>query len=100
MDKIKRAFDKLIKRLIIFLIRKRLGVKKYDDFYFPNQRIKNDRYYFADTCLMKYSSTANTLYRSSVSLNHLLSKECEVVVDNEFDWGEKILEKYKQKGEL
>jgi hypothetical protein len=92
--------DRLIKRLIIFLIRKKLGVKKWDDFYFPNQRIKQDRYYFADTCLMKYSSVSNTLYKSSVSLNHLLSKECEVIVDNEFDWTEKILDKYRKPEEL
>lgn len=83
--------ERLIKRLVIFLIRKKLGVKKWDAFYFPNQRNKHDRYYFNDTCLMKYSSTAKTLYKSSVSMNHLLSKECDVVVDNEFDWTEIIL---------
>lgn len=100
MDKVKPTIERLLKRFIIFLIRKKLGVKKWDAFYFPNQRNKRDRYYFNDVCLIKYSSTANTLYRSSVSLNHLLSKECEVVVDNEFDWSEKLLDKIMKTGEL
>ena len=84
---------KFIKRLIIFLIRTKLGVGKWDEFYFPNQRNKDDRYYFSNVCLMKYSAASNSVYRSSVSLNWLLSDNCKVIVDEEFEWGDKVLAK-------
>ena len=40
-------------RLILFLIRRKLGVKKFDGFRFSNQRSDVDYYYFTKTGLYK-----------------------------------------------
>lgn len=81
----------LLTRLIIFLIRKKLNLKKCQDFYFTNQKAKNDRYYFTDTSLMKYSYLTNTVNRSNVSLSYLLSDECSIQVENSGDWIKRML---------
>jgi hypothetical protein len=82
-----------MKRLIIFLIRIRLGLKKGQRFRFDNQKSKFDEYYFTDTELMKFEPKfvpyndakreieqgENSHYRpSSVSLNWLLNNECKI----------------------
>lgn len=89
-----------MKRLIIFLIRKRLGLKKNQRFTFDNQKSKFDEYYFTDTQLMKCEQKLNKkinidavkweleqgkIYEhslhykpSSCSLNWLLSDECQI----------------------
>ena len=41
-----------MKRLIIFLVRMRLGLKKYELFQFENQKT-DDVYYFTETELVK-----------------------------------------------
>lgn len=72
-----------MKRLIIFLIRMRLGLKKGETFQFTNQKT-NDIYYFTDTALTKKSGLVNhpgiesISVLSGVSLNWLLDKECEI----------------------
>ena len=64
------------KRLVMFLIRTKLGLKKYEQFQFANQK-SNAVYYFADDQVVKvWRSDAGP---SSVSLNYLLSDECEIV---------------------
>ena len=70
-----------MKRLIIFLIRRRLGLKKNERFRFANQK-STDIYWFTDTALVKdvcpylgYEKVVN----SGVKLNYLLSDECKVV---------------------
>ena len=64
-----------MRRLIIFLIRKRLGLKKYEDFRFVNQ--KSDAvYYFSEIGVMKRWRGQTML--SSVSVNWLLDKDCEI----------------------
>lgn len=64
-----------MKRLIVFLIRKRLGLKKYQCFIFTNQRDKKAMYYFKEDGVMKIE--ANGIVRpSSVSLNWLLDDVC------------------------
>lgn len=83
----------MLNKLIIFLIRKKLGLKKYDDFFFTNQKVADDRYHFTDNCLMKYDSKANVLYKAHVSLNWLLDKDCSIVIDNSGDWIFKLFEK-------
>lgn len=83
---------KWLQRLIIFLVRVHLGVGKWDEFYFTNQRMKDDRYYFTPVCLMKYCSATNTVRKAHVSLNYLLSNDCQIVIDEDFDWTEKVLE--------
>lgn len=64
-----------MKRFIIFLIRKKLGLKKNELFRFSNQR-EQSVYYFTDTGLMKVKY--GQAMRSGVSLNWLLDNECEV----------------------
>lgn len=82
----------MITRLIIFLIRKRLGLKKQDDFFFTNQKAADDRYFFSDHVLMKYDSKEKSVRRANVSLNWLLDNECSIVVDNSGDWIKKLFE--------
>ena len=60
-------------RLLIYLIRKRLGLKKYQKFYLKNQAQKSDRYYFTDDGLMKNIYLTGVTKRSNMSLNYLLS---------------------------
>ena len=69
-----------MKRLIVFLIRKRLGLKKYQPFKFTNQ--KDDCvYFFADDRLLKQVFYPRArVKRSNVSLNWLLNDKCKVAV--------------------
>ena len=72
----------MIKRFIIFLIRRRLRLKKYQRFRFANQKTENV-YYFTSDMLIKIPEDKRTVSRaekSLVSLNWLLSDECEVEV--------------------
>lgn len=65
----------ILNRLIIFLIRLRLHLKKGQKFQFDNQ--KTDAiYWFTEEALMK---TENGLrYESGVSLNWLLNEDCKI----------------------
>lgn len=65
-----------MKRFILFLIRKHLGVKKYEYFQFTNQK-SNAVYYFADDVLVKY--WRNYSEPSHVSLNWLLDSNCNTI---------------------
>lgn len=64
-----------MRRFVIFLIRKKLGLKKYENFKFVNQ--KSDAvYYFTESNLMKRWRGQTML--SGVSMNWLLDKECKI----------------------
>lgn len=64
-----------MRRLVIFLIRKKLGLKKYEVFKFTNQ--KSDAvYYFTEHNVMKY--WRGQTMKSGVSINWLLDDECKV----------------------
>lgn len=67
----------MITRLIIFLIRIKLGLKIGEKFRFTNQKSKTDYYYFDSTALMK--SEKGNVQPSNVSLNWLLSDECSLI---------------------
>lgn len=75
-----------MKQLIIFLIRKRMGLKKYECFTFDNQK-SNSVYWFTNTAIIKrYYSVAKgctRLKKSSVSLNWLLDDECTITKTGE-----------------
>lgn len=62
-------------RLILYLIRKKLGVKKFEQFRFINQ---NDpaTFFFSNTRLIK--NTGTYIANAGVSLNWLLSDRCKV----------------------
>lgn len=70
----------MIKKFIVFLIRRRLRLKKYQRFRFANQKTDNVYYFTADK-LIKIPEDKRTISRaekSLVSLNWLVSDECEV----------------------
>lgn len=64
-----------MKRLILFLVRRRLRLKKNERFQFTNQRT-NAVYWFTDQALLK--DTGKAIYPSNASLNWLLSDKCEI----------------------
>lgn len=64
-----------MKKLIIFLIRRRLGLKKRQAFQFVNQK-SNAVYYFTEDALMK--NWRGYTVKSGVSINWLLDDECEI----------------------
>lgn len=66
----------MIRRLIIFLVRKRLGLKKNQPFRFCNQS-GLAVYYFTSTEVIKAKANGQT-QKSNVSLNWLLSDECKI----------------------
>ena len=74
-----------MKKLIIWLIRKKLGLKKEERFRFSNQKSTLSYYYFTDKELMKVHFNNDIVFKSvvcrpsTVSLNFLLSDEIKVV---------------------
>lgn len=64
-----------MRKFVIFLIRLKLRLKKYEDFRFVNQ--KSDAvYYFTESHLMKRWRGQTML--SGVSINWLLDKDCKI----------------------
>ena len=75
-------------KLIIFLLRRKLGLKKYQSFQFAGQKNKKDLYWFEDDCLMKecYVDDNTIKFRlANVSLNWLLCDECDILIMSEYD---------------
>lgn len=73
----------MLKRLIIFLIRRKLGIKTYQAFQFTNQKNKTEYYWFTETNLMKVEK--NKTIDSRVSLNWLLSDDCRIEYMSDLD---------------
>lgn len=69
-----------MKRLILFLVRKKLGLKKYEPFKFANQKT-NATYYFTPVEIIK--EDGKIICSSSVSLNWLLDDRCVIVKVND-----------------
>lgn len=65
----------MLKRFVIFLVRKKLGLKRYEIFQFAEQK-SNAVYYFTKDSIMK--KWRRTTERSGVSLNWLLDDECKI----------------------
>lgn len=73
-----------MKKFILFCVRIKIGVKKWEKFRFKNQRSKKDYYYFNNNglikaCFMNKESKYPTRTASNVSLNWLLNKDCNIV---------------------
>lgn len=70
-----------MKKLIISLVRRYLGLKKYEGFKFVNQK-SDDIYYFGDDGVYKAYSYGpdygGSIKKSNVSLNWLLDDECDI----------------------
>ena len=64
-----------MRKIVIFLIRKRFGLRKYEKFQFVNQK-SNAVYYFTGDNVMK--QWRNQTMLSGVSLNWLLDKDCKI----------------------
>ena len=74
----------MLQLLILFLIRKRLGVKKFEYFQYANQRDTEVWYYFGPTRIVKvYPDPDNEGLThhilSNVSLNWLLDDRCKII---------------------
>ena len=68
-----------MKKFILWLIRKKLGLKKHETFRFANQ-VSSDVYYFGDDIIVKMvHGNPRLATRAGVSLNWLLDDECEIV---------------------
>lgn len=65
-------------KLIIFLLRKKFGLKKFEFFRFKNQKSDINVYYFTSNALMKEDFTETLTRPANVKLNYLLSEECEI----------------------
>lgn len=73
----------MLNKLILFLIRRKLNLRKFQLFYFNNQVNKNDRYFFNDYRIVKitfHKEYVRITQNSNLSLNFLLSKECETLI--------------------
>lgn len=70
----------ILKGLTVFLIRKKMGLKKNEKFMFSNQKSKTDMYWFDKSVLWKHEKTGNTFVtrKSDVGLNWLLSDKCKI----------------------
>ena len=69
-----------MKRYILYLVRRRLGLKRRERFVFANQKAEGI-YFFSGVGLIKETIKYNRphLEKSGVSLNFLLSKECKII---------------------
>lgn len=72
----------MLRRVIIFLVRKKLGVKKYERFKFVTQK-ENATYYFTESGIMKEHN--GRTFVSGVSLNWLVDDGCEIALDEGAD---------------
>ena len=68
----------MVKRLVVFLVRKRLGLKLREPFQFVGQKSKAV-YYFTEDAVMK--AWRGNIEKSGVSLNWLLDDGCEITKD-------------------
>ena len=69
-----------MKKLIIFLVRKKLGLKKGEHFRFVNQSSPYNTYYFTEDAVMKHCRSYGRWHeeKSRVSLNWLLDDDCKI----------------------
>ena len=65
----------MLNKLIIFLIRMKLHLRKGEKFQFDNQKT-DSVYWFMESALMKMEKGLR--YESDVSLNWLLNSDCKV----------------------
>lgn len=66
----------MLARLIIFLVRIKLGLKKYERFQFVGQK-SDAMYYFTKRNVMKICGNGY-IRPSGVSINWLVNEDCEV----------------------
>ena len=68
-----------MRRLILFLLRKKLHLRKGERFQFTNQKNDNEYYFTARELIKVVKCDKCTRHdKSLVSLNHLISDECKI----------------------
>lgn len=73
----------MMNELILFMIRKKLKLKKMQEFCFINKKNNKESYFFSDDAIMKKSLFPNGMpyiRKSSISLNFILSKEAGILI--------------------
>lgn len=66
-------------KLILFLVRRKLGIRKYKGFMFTNQK-SDDTYFFSGNRLYKLiDGNPLNVKESTVSLNWLINRDCKIV---------------------
>lgn len=78
-------------RLILFLIRRKLHLKKGERFQFANQKSEVNRYYFTGERLMKegydkYKGWSYFCRPSNVKFNYLMGNQCKIVKCEKLSW--------------
>ena len=71
--------DKMKKR-ILKLIMKKLGVKNQEHFQFADQREEFVEYFFTNEAMMRFNPETNEIKESRITLNYLLSDSCKVII--------------------
>ena len=76
-----------MRRLIIFLIRNRLGLDVGQAFRFANQKSDKDYYFFTKDKLVKMLWVENRYYpvSSHCSLNWILDDNCKIIRSGEYE---------------
>ena len=68
-----------MRKRILKLIMKKLGVKEQEHFQFADQREEFIEYFFTLEALMRYNPETNEIKESRITLNYLLSDDCKIV---------------------
>ena len=68
-----------MKKRILKLIMKKLGVKVQEHFQFADQREEFIEYFFTLEALMRFNPETNEIKESRITLNYLLSDDCKIV---------------------
>ena len=68
-----------MKKRILKLIMKKLGVKDQEHFQFADQREEFIEYFFTLEALMRFNSETNEIKESRITLNYLLSDDCKII---------------------
>lgn len=69
-------------KLILLMVRLKLGLKKYEKFQFCNQKNKKNFYYISGSQIHRVEVKGKSNYvdgKSNVSLNWLIDNDCKIV---------------------
>lgn len=68
-----------MKKRILKLIMKKLGVKDHEHFQFADQREEFIEYFFTNEAMMRFNPETNEIKEARITLNYLLSDDCKIV---------------------
>lgn len=73
-----------MKKRILKLIMKKLGVKDHEHFQFADQREEFVEYFFTNEAMMRFNPETNEIKESRITLNYLLSDNCKIIRTREW----------------